>query len=201
MSTPCAERLFFAIDLPDPYKKEFARLIGHLKKSSKTNAIRWTKLDNLHITLHFMAEVQKNDIQTLISKVRHELAHFREGFVLKFQKINLFPSPYRPRVIVLEIDSQALLTQLVDRIGHVINGLKYELDTRPYRPHLTLGRIKHTHMKLDFLEEINTLPGKELKVEEVTLFRSEPQQNGSKYTAIATFSLTEEAHVKSKLGA
>ena len=57
-----------------------------------------------------------------------------------------------------------------------------------------MGRIKYAHgVKLDFLSECKTPEIANIPVNEVVLFRSEPQPEGSKYTVLERISLSEAA--------
>jgi RNA 2',3'-cyclic 3'-phosphodiesterase len=184
-------RVFFAIDLSEATKKEIEIFINELKKKARSKAIRWTKPENLHITLQFLSAVNSDDLPKLIDIVRTEIAGKIKNSYVNLENLQLFPSPYRPRVIVLNITPQADLVNLAGAIGHGIQELQYPLDDRPFRGHLTIGRIKHTQgVRLNFLSNINTPVLDKIKVNEVVLFRSEPQPEGSKYTVIEKIALS-----------
>lgn len=185
MTLPKVARVFFAIDLPDEAKVSMGKFVGLLKKKSKSRNIRWTKTENLHITLQFLAEIKEEDISQLITNVRKEVKDINKRSAFAFGKIHLFPNPYRPRVIVLEIDSQEEIAKLAESIGRGISNTHYPIETRPFRGHLTLGRIKQPHgIDLNFLGEVEPPTLAEIELSEVILFRSEPTQDGSKYTAL-----------------
>jgi 2'-5' RNA ligase len=191
MTLPGVIRIFFAIDLSALAKEKVGKYIGLLKKNSKTNAIRWTRPENLHITLQFLAEVKREHLDELIAHVRNEMAGKTEKAVLQFGSIHLFPNPYRPRVIVLEIGPQEKLASIAGSIAKGIKLLNYEVETRPFKAHLTLGRIKHTHgVNLDFLSLSGIPPLDAMEISEVVLFRSDPQPEGSKYMVIERIELT-----------
>jgi len=192
MTLPPVIRIFFAIDLTVLAKEKVGSYITMLKKKSKTNAIRWTKPENLHITLQFLAEVKRDHLAELIAHVRANVACIAENTSLQFGHIHLFPNPYRPRVIVLEIEPQDKLRTIAESIGNGIKHLHYEVETRPFKAHLTLGRIKYTHgINLDFLSESKIPAFDAMEMSEVVLFRSDPQPEGSKYTVIEKISLIE----------
>lgn len=190
MTLPPVIRIFFAIDLSDLAKEKVGKYINMLKRKSKSNAIRWTKAENLHITLQFLAEVQSEHLSTLIEHVRAKVQGKIEKTTLEFGELHLFPNPYRPRVIVLEILPQDKLRMLSGFIGEGIKILHYELESRPFRAHLTLGRIKHAHgVHLEFLSEFKTPQLEKMEVSEVILFRSDPKPEGSQYTVIEKIAL------------
>lgn len=185
MTLPAVIRIFFAIDLPTPTKEAIGRYIGLLKKKSKSNAIRWSRPENLHITLQFLAEVKSEDLPKLLEKVRDKLTVSLKNCPIQFGGLQLFPNPFRPRVIVLEIAPQEELAMLSRLIGEGVTAAAYEIENRPFRAHLTLGRIKQPHgLNLNFISEAE-LPNIEVvEIAEVVLFRSEPQPEGSQYSVI-----------------
>lgn len=190
MTLPPVIRVFFAIDLPEPVKEKLSAFIGTLKKKSRTHGIRWTRPENLHITLQFLAETQAEDLQALISNVRARMEGAVKRSELKLGSLRLFPNPYRPRVIVLDMVSQDELVTLSRLIGEGLKDSHYEIENRPFRAHLTLGRIKQPQgINLSFLSECEIPEFEALTVDEVVLFRSEPQPEGSKYTVMEKLAL------------
>ncbi|MBV9575202.1 MAG: RNA 2',3'-cyclic phosphodiesterase [Gammaproteobacteria bacterium] len=185
MKLPPVIRIFFAIDLPQSAKAKLSEFISQLKKKSKSHAIRWTRPENLHITLQFLAEVKTEDLPLLSNQVRAHIEKNHLQLGLTLGSLALFPHPYRPRVIVFNIFPQDKLNLLSQAIGKGIVASHYEIEDRPFRPHLTLGRIKHTQgIHLQFLSEIALPKIENIPVNEVVLFRSEPQPEGSAYTPL-----------------
>lgn len=191
MTLPQVIRIFFAVELPDEIKERLGRFISELKKKSKSHAIRWTKAENLHITLQFLAEVKTEDLVPLINNVRKQIDGALKGGLLSFGTLHLFPTPYRPRVIVLEITQQESLALLAELIGEGIKQSNYPIETRPFRAHLTLGRIKRPGVNLQFLSSFaEPKVVEKIDMKEVVLFRSEPLPEGSQYTVLERFSLS-----------
>lgn len=190
MTLPSLIRIFFAIDLPEESKEELKGFICALKKKAKSHAIRWTKPENLHITLQFLPAVASEHLPVLISHVRKEMATTSQHATLTLGKPQLFPNPYRPRVIVLDVTPQEPLAKLSGLIGQGILQANYPIETRAYRAHLTLGRIKQPQgLNLNFLAEFAAPQIKAIELNEVVLFRSEPQNDGSKYTPLEKMEL------------
>lgn len=190
MTLPPVIRVFFAIDLPEPVKEKLGAFISTLKKKSRTHGIRWTRSENLHITLQFLAETHTEDLQPLIHNVRARMEGAVKSSQLTFGALHLFPNPYRPRVIVLDVIPQDELVTLSRLIGEGLKDSNYEIENRPFRAHLTLGRIKQPQgINLSFLSECSVPEFEKLTVGEVILFRSEPQPEGSKYTVMEKLAL------------
>lgn len=196
MTLPAVIRIFFAIDLPALTKEKIGSFIVALKKKSKSNAIRWSRPENLHITLQFLAEVRSEHVSLLTDKVRAELAGWSKHPVLTLGALQLFPNPYRPRVIVLDIAPQDELVELSKTVGKGIQSAQYEIENRPFRAHLTLGRIKYPqNIDLSFISEFPPQRAEQIVVNEVVLFRSEPQPEGSVYTILEKINLAVPGHL------
>jgi 2'-5' RNA ligase len=191
MTLPPVIRVFFAVDLPPPLKEKLGTFMSMLKKKSRSHGIRWTKPENLHITLQFLAEADSEHLQTLIKNVKEKVQGVVKTSGLVLGSLHLFPNPYRPRVIVLDVLPQEELAHLSQLIGQGLKAAQYEIEDRPFRAHLTLGRIKQPQgLKLNFLSECEMPEFENIEVGEVVLFRSEPQDQGSKYTVIEKLALS-----------
>ena len=190
MTLPPVARVFFAIDLPQSAKEKLGSFISLLKKKSKSQAIRWTKPENLHITLQFLAEVKTEDIPAMINNVRAKIAGVIDHAPILLGTPHVFPNPYRPRVIVLDVTPQTDLATLSGLIGHGIKITNYDIEDRPFRAHLTLGRIKQPkEVDLSFLAEAGAPQIEKIEVNEVVLFRSDPLPEGSTYSALERITL------------
>lgn len=190
MTLPSSIRIFFALDLPSDMKEKLGDFINVLRKKSKFKMIRWTKPENLHITLQFLPEVHSEHLEQLMQNVQAKIIGMDKKLILNWGSLHLLPSPYRPRVIVLSMDSQEDLANLAELIGQGIQLSNYDIDKRPFHAHLTLGRIKHMqNTPLQFLEECSIPPLDELVIKEIVLFRSIPDTEGSKYIPLERISL------------
>ncbi|VVC74786.1 RNA 2',3'-cyclic phosphodiesterase [Aquicella siphonis] len=200
MMLPPVIRIFFAVDLPESAREKLGGFIAVLKKKSRTHGIRWTRPENLHITLQFLAEVQTEHLPALIENVRARIEKTMNSLQISLGSLHLFPNPYRPRVIVLDVFPQEGLFSLSSQIGEGIKATRYEIESRPFRAHLTLGRIKQPHgINLGFLNECEVPKFEILPVREVVLFRSEPQPEGSAYSVLERIALNAAADSKSLL--
>jgi 2'-5' RNA ligase len=190
MTLPSVVRIFFAIDLPQEVRDKLGQFICGLKKKSRTNAIRWSRPENLHITLQFLAEVNTEHLPLLTEKVKQHMEGMLKRSSLSFGALKLFPTHYRPRVIVVDITPQEPLAELSGLIGEGIKDAHYEIEKRPFRAHMTIGRIKSAQrVDLDFLLNVGDIGVDKIDVNEVVLFRSEPQADGSRYTALERLTL------------
>lgn len=190
MTLPPVIRIFFAIELPNDTKEKLARYISSLKKKSKSHGVRWSRPENLHITLQFLPEVKAEHLADMLEKVRHELRKEIHQLALRFGEVYLFPNPYHPRVIVLDVSPQDVLANLSKSIGRGIQAGNYEIENRPFKAHITIGRIKQPrNFDLSFLSGVEKLSDEAVPIQEVVLYRSEPQPEGSQYMVLERIGL------------
>lgn len=193
MILPPVVRVFFAIDLSDSIKSQLATYIDSLRKISKSKQIRWSRTENLHITLQFLAEVQSEHIALMIERVQAELVAAMPPFKIVLKNLHLYPDPHRPRVIVVDIAPQAALARLSELVGIGIKKTGYAIEMRPFRAHMTIGRIKTAQMSaLGFLADAAPPSVGEIDIEEVVLFQSEPHPDGSHYIPLHRVALCEK---------
>lgn len=182
-------RAFFSVELPSPVKQIIADpLIVDLQKNLADHAIRWTKMENLHITLQFIKEIDALDVEKLIQNVKIELEN-AAPFFLNLGELELFPKPSRPRIISIAIGPEDTLTRLSKQVGNGILKTNYPIEMRPFRGHLTLGRINEFKPRHLTLENIPLPDFGKIPISDVILFRSEPSESGSHYTELAKFVL------------
>lgn len=193
MTLPPSIRIFFAIDLPEPVREKVSNFAAQLKKRARTNGIRWSRPENLHITLQFLDQVKSTDLPKLMSEVRDSLLANMSPFLVELGNLHLFPSAFHPRVIVLDVTPQETLAGLSAQVGKGIVKAGYDIEDRPFRAHLTLGRIKNRRVDTAFLSEFTMPPVEPIQVNQVVLFRSEPMPDASRYTRLDEIDLNSKA--------
>lgn len=131
-------RVFFAF-LPDDKTK--ARLLS-LSKSIRTNAIggNFTSLDNFHVTLVFVGEVDQASLGGLISVV--EQCEF-SPIIIKTKHLGFFSNKGSKDILVWHIERTNDMLDLYDDVTDMLNAKGFQVDEREYRPHFTLARRVH----------------------------------------------------------
>ena len=95
-----------------------------------------------------------------------------------------FP-PRRARVIALDLAPHAPLAAAAEALERAAVACGFEPERRPFRPHLTLGRFKHSvpRPKLPELDLGRTT------LRTLTLFQSELRPDGAVYTPLERYAL------------
>jgi 2'-5' RNA ligase len=123
-------RLFIAL-WPDPALRD--ALAAWSEQWQWPAGARRVRAERLHLTLHFLGEVPRTVVPALKPVLRVPFAPFS----LSLGRAAL----WRGGVAVLEPDRvPPRLRQLHDRLGEALRSLALPVETRPYRPHLTLAR-------------------------------------------------------------
>lgn len=179
-------RVFFAISLTPAIKQDITDYLHEIRKHFKRHTIRWIRADNLHITLQFLAAVEDQDLSRLADKVGQEIKDFAP-FSLELGPLELFPTPYHPKIISLRANPHDNLKVLAETIGKGIAALNYSVETRPFRGHLSLGRIMRSidHSALEGLPKANFTA---LPINSIVLYRSELTPEGARYTILKNLS-------------
>jgi 2'-5' RNA ligase len=180
-------RAFLALDLPREIRAKIEIIQGQLKPLLRGD-IRWTNPDNVHLTIKFFGLISRPQIATIFEVVGGITARTKSP-ALQVGSVEVFPSTKRPRVIWLSIQGEVEpLTWLQREIDEKLLGCGFEAEERPFRPHLTLGRIKGFSGSAgldDIVARGDAFAAGSFAARELTLFKSELTPQGAIYTALA----------------
>lgn len=135
-------RLFLAINLDSGIRGAIASAAAPLRDAAPD--LRWTDASRLHLTLKFLDEQPESAIAGLAAVTDRTVGtHFAFDMRLgdAAHTVGAFPNFRRPRVVWMGVASDPRLELLHHDIEVACQSLGFELDGRPFRPHLTLARI------------------------------------------------------------
>ena len=188
-------RAFIAIEIPVEMRHQLMEQIKHLKQYIPSKTVRWVRLDGIHLTLKFLGDVphdKLDQITVLLEEVGFRHAPFR----IDIGQFGCFPNPRRPRVLWIGVeDASGVLTNLQADLESVLTPIGFKRETRPFHPHLTLGRVKRgahksaAHSLSSILEEVTIGDLGQVNVDEICLIRSDLKPTGAVYTKLATAKL------------
>jgi 2'-5' RNA ligase len=119
-----------------------------------------------------------------------------EAFSLETSGLGVYPDRRKPRVLWMGLDGETdRLEALHAGVGKMLHQLGFEIETRPFSPHVTVGRLREQISKERGMTIWTTLRGFQLgaplsvPVEEITLYRSHLSHTGSRYEPLATSKL------------
>ena len=181
-------RVFLAIEVPATLQQSVAARLESLRPSLP--AARYTPPGNLHLTLHFFGERTPERVAEIAKSLEPAISR-HPSFGLEVRAAGAFPAS-RPRVLWLGLSSSDALTALHGAAMEVLRELGEEIDSRPFHPHLTLGRVKAPWRGADLQclrEGLLALEGERFPVSSLTLYESRLHPRGSRYERVRTFDL------------
>jgi RNA 2',3'-cyclic 3'-phosphodiesterase len=165
-------RLFVSISIPDEVKES----LTDMQKKLKFPNIKIVEPENMHICLRFLGETA--DKEKVILALKSVLSTV-EPFSFNIGGMGVFPHSGYIRVIWAGIEE--FPTKLVDDINKAIGS---EPD-KPFRAHLTLGRVRSSQNKeeiMKIVDENREMKAGEVHVKSIELISSELTPSGPKYT-------------------
>lgn len=176
--------------LPDGLKSKALEVHKALKSTGEK--IKLVEPENLHITVKFLGEVEKEQLEG-IKTVLSSIFENKSVFNLKIHGIIYLPNKKFLRTVALSIiDENNILKQIVDNINSSLAKIGIKDDLRDYKAHLTLARVKDLASKINILlslmsfEDINL---GEIEVNKFDLMESILTESGPIYNKIASFAL------------
>lgn len=186
-------RLFVACEVPEEVKTSIGGLIDSLRDRSG-NDVRWIKPDGVHVTLKFLGEVPVKKLPAI--KIAMQEAVVRHSpYNLEFSNIGTFGGREGLRLMWVGIAGDVLrLEALVRDVNLALAVVGFEPERRPFRPHLTLGRVKDeigTRRRAEIEVEVGktVVPTVTWRTSQVSLMRSRMVPGGAVYDVVATFPL------------
>jgi RNA 2',3'-cyclic 3'-phosphodiesterase len=183
-------RTFVALNLP---AEERARIHGCLQPlRERPLPVRWVAADALHLTLLFIGDAEPGGvdrIDTALSRVTAEYAPLE----LRFGGTGGFPSLRRAAVIWIGVDAVPELMAVQRDIEHALSRLGYPREQRPFRPHITVGRVRKGARPPDMLHLQHLVScGGASTVESVDLMRSHTDPDRARYELLRRVRLGAE---------
>lgn len=185
------KRIFIAIKVDA--ENEILKMISVFKEGLRVDSIKWTNIDNIHITLVFLGDTQEDILDEIYPMLSEKCLGYG-SFQLLLKGCGIFRNTSDPRIIWTGIQPSDRLTGLNASIITGLKGLKVRLEDRPYNPHLTIGRIKHINdpgMLESLVVNYKNSELQKVQVNEVILFESILHPSGPVYKALAKFSLDQ----------
>jgi len=178
-------RTFIAIKIPSSIVERISQFQSSLKKVDAR--IGWVKSGNFHITLKFLGDVEESKITEIGDKLENSLSGIK-NFEVNIGGVGVFPTRRRPRVLWIGGSSEnSILEKIAERLDDSLHTLGFERESRKYRIHLTLGRVKESgniEEVMNKLFERKDINFGAFEVSEVVLIQSELNPSGSIYTPL-----------------
>ena len=183
-------RAFIAIELPAEVTGALSSLQATLKGQGVK--LRWVRPGNIHLTLKFLGEVSAERLQA-VQGVVQEVAGSHAAFSLVSRGLGAFPSVKKPRVLWSGIHGEVdRLAALQSHLDQALARFGFVPETRAFRGHLTLGRVKgsvRAKALADAITACGAFSSPAWGVERLVLFKSDLQPSGAVYTVLSSAEL------------
>jgi RNA 2',3'-cyclic 3'-phosphodiesterase len=184
-------RAFIALEIPAGIQNAIAQSTASLRVALPKTLVRWAASQNVHLTLKFLGDISSTNLEHLAEKLKMETVS-HEMFSMSVGGLGAFPTARRARVIWVGLEAPTALEALQRGVEAAAAQMGYAPEERPFSAHLTIGRVGQnvaaSEMQLirSALEvtKVGTLGT--LRVEAVSIFKSDLQPGGAVYTRLYT---------------
>jgi RNA 2',3'-cyclic 3'-phosphodiesterase len=188
-------RTFIALELNEALQRFVGEIISQV--SQELPDLRWVDPYGIHLTLAFLGELNDEQLVEAIHSAE-EAAHKATPFEYRLKGLDIFGSPQQPRVIWMGVEDllsgkvQGSPLQHLHRVLSKELELRgFEVEKRPFSPHLTLARLKQSLLP-DAQQRLQRLLHSKLagassavyRVSNLCVMKSELSRAGAKYTCL-----------------
>jgi len=184
MNLAAKVRAFIAIDVPIELKQTISRIQRDLA-SLRDGKVAWVKPDGVHLTLHFIGDVEKEKIPELVTCIKVAVGKNKD-FTLQTTSQGAFPRMSQPKTYWIGVEGGSRLVELYQNISTALDNMGFAHESGKFHPHLTVGRVKElpsgSIMSSEFAAM--TIPRFSWKAGTVKLMSSHLLPTGAEYDCI-----------------
>ena len=177
---------FLAAKLPAEAKSFLSEWVAANK--SNYPFAKWVYPEDYHITLAFLGFAEESMKEEVIQSMPQVLADER-AFALTLDRIGVFGPHKKPRIFWADVEHSESLNQVQKTVHSQCTKIGFQLDKKPFRPHITLARKWQGEEDFD-LEALKEFEERlSFTVDDVVLYDT-PLDKPPKYHEYARFSLS-----------
>ena len=161
-------RTFIAIELEEEVKDHLANIQIETQKLCRKG--NYTPKDNFHLTLHFLGEIEEDDIEYL-QDAMYETARRNRPFTLTLDQIGFFPRGNKG-IMWAGLEKSTHLQRLFSTLEKSLEQQGFARERKGLSPHITLGREVEPHRSfMDVQKGVKVEPVK-IAVRSISLMES-----------------------------
>ena len=160
-------RLFISINFEEKVKNEIQDVINEMKKYTIQG--KFVNIDHMHLTLEFLGEIPPEKVHK-IKEVIDEV-HF-EPFTMNLTKVGCFKRR-EGNIYWLGIEHNEMLIKIQSKLHELLIKQGFELEDRPYKAHVTVGRKVRLQDDADVQRLSNSINNISINVDKIDLMKSE----------------------------
>ena len=185
-----ATRTFLALPLDEIIRRPMVAAQHELDTVGAK--VRWTELDQLHVTVKFLGDVEDEDLADVCS-MAGEVAGGIEAFDFSVARLICSPPAGYLRMVWVGIeDPTGRMGELHRQLDLAYSGMGYKAEHRGFHAHLTLGRVKSGEKILQLRQAVAAMDAMnfgEQGADELIVYSSDLAREGPVYTVLATVPL------------
>lgn len=175
-------RLFVGIDPPEPIRQWLLAMMGGV------SGARWQSAAQLHITLRFIGEVERaqlDDIDAALGSLH------APAFQVQASGVGAFDKNGRVHTLYTHVSPATPLHHLHEKLDHALVRSGLPAETRAYVPHITLARLGGGRIGglEHFLAGSAAASSPPFAVTSFCLFESVLTRQGAHYSILARYPL------------
>jgi len=182
-------RTFVCVEIPAKVRDRIEQLQRQLAVLKAD--VGWTKKSNLHLTLKFLGHISAAQVES-VCRIVQQAASGSAFFDLQLNGTGSFPNQRNPRVLWIgPAEVPQVFKELYDSIDIGLSSVGFPRESRPFAPHLTLGRVKSNRNVASLVEALMAagFQSEPFGIREVVVMKSQLKTSGAIYSPIKIFPL------------
>jgi RNA 2',3'-cyclic 3'-phosphodiesterase len=195
-------RTFIALEMNEPLQRFLGGIIEYAIR--ELPALRWVDPIGIHLTLAFLGELDDERLASAMEAVQ-ATAQAVPSFNYRLKGLGFFGSPQQPRSIWMGVEDQpspyvqGSPLQLAHRtLNRELERRQFEIEKRPFSPHLTLGRVKQplSPAEQQALQRLlqsrrAATPAQFYPARHLAVMKSELSRSGARYTCLREYAFAQ----------
>ncbi|HEU5230264.1 MAG TPA: RNA 2',3'-cyclic phosphodiesterase [Ktedonobacteraceae bacterium] len=188
-------RTFIALEMNDALQRHLEGVTRQVAKALPS--VRWLDPAGIHLTLAFLGELTDEQL-AIAMDASAKAAGQVKAFSYRLSWLGTFGPPRQPRIIWMGIEeSSGSLIRLHRILNLQLERDGFEIDRRPFSPHLTLARLKSPLTPDEQQQLQHLLAGEQRSITSqveypaslIHVMKSELSRSGAYYTSLQEYRL------------
>ena len=176
-------RTFIALPTTPEVRARLTEVQGRLREAGVH--VRWERPEQLHITMKFLGDVEEARILELGRTLRDSVRGIGP-FETTYRGVGVFPDAVNPRILWAGTAPHPSIQTLFTGVESGCSTAGFARESRPFHPHVTLGRVKETDRSGSLTEALKSVTFQPISAlsRELLIMKSTLRPEGSIYVIV-----------------